>query len=281
MQWTPPSKDQVAWVAGQLGSSRVRWSRRLLGGTHALTDVLDTDGASVVLRRFDRGDDAVAREQRVLRVLDGLGGLAPTLLAADPDGSLTGQPAIVTDMLAGASTVFPADPVRAAGELGRALAAIHARPRPATLPVLFPPAGGTGADAGLRDGWSAAALAPQVLSHRDFWTGNTLWADERLTGVVDWSGAGRAPRGVDLSWARLDLVLLHGESAADALTAAYERSAGVGVPQMGWWDRYAAAAAVDHVEEWAPNYQDLGRLDLDGAALRRRLEEWLVRLGRR
>ncbi|MEW1952506.1 phosphotransferase [Terrabacter sp. NPDC080008] len=32
-------------------------------------------------------------------------------------------------------------------------------------------------------------LSDRVLSHYDFWTGNTLWRHGTVVGVVDWSGA--------------------------------------------------------------------------------------------
>ena len=46
--------------------------------------------------------------------------------------------------------------------------------------------------------------------------------DGKLTGVVDWTGAGIGPRSFDVSWCRLDLYLLHGEPA-DAFSADPER----------------------------------------------------------
>lgn len=279
MEWSPPSPALLWWVAAELQVPAARWSRRLMGGTHALTDVLRTVHGEVVARRFDPGDDAVVREQKVLDILSGLSGLAPQLLAGDPDGSLTGSPSIVTTLVPGVPTLFPADPLEAAGQLGRALARVHAHPCPETLPdLLTAPRPTPGAADALRSGWPQAQTAPRVLTHRDFWTGNTLWVDEQLSGIVDWSGAGRGPRGQDLSWCRLDLVLLHGRAVADALVTAYEHWAGVRVHDLPWWDRYAATNAADGVEDWAPNYQDLGRHDLDGPTLRARLDAWFTEL---
>lgn len=281
MTWSVPSAAILEWVADRVGVSAACWSRRLLGGTHALTDVVQTDcGQELVLRRFGPGDDAVQRECRVLPVLDGLGGLAPRVLAADPDGSLTGQPVVVTTMLPGGACITPADPTDFATQLGHALARVHAH---ATLPLLpdvmhaAPPVDGPTVDSS-RDAWDRVSAAPRVLTHFDFWSGNTLWRDARLTGIVDWSGAGRAPRGFDLSWARLDLVLLYDRATADVLTGAYESAAGSVVLDLDWWDLYAGHNADASVEGWAPNYQGLGRTDLGPAALRRRLDDWLSTL---
>ena len=83
--WAEPSEAVLAWVASSLGVDSARWSRRLVGGIHALTDVVRTsDTHELVLRRFPSGDDAVYREVRVLAEIAGLDGLAPLLLAADP-----------------------------------------------------------------------------------------------------------------------------------------------------------------------------------------------------
>jgi aminoglycoside phosphotransferase (APT) family kinase protein len=64
--------------------------------------------------------------------------------------------------------------------------------------------------------------APTVLTHYDFWSGNALWQADRLSGVVDWSGAALGPRGFDLGWCRLDLYLLFDEHIAGVFLSAYE-----------------------------------------------------------
>ena len=70
----------------------VRGTLVLPGGTHARTCLIQTADPEreFVLREFPPGDPAVGDEMRVLDALDGLGGLAPRLLAADPDGSKEG-----------------------------------------------------------------------------------------------------------------------------------------------------------------------------------------------
>lgn len=85
--WSVPSAAVLEWVADRIGASAVRWSRQLLGGTHALTDVVQVAcGQELVLRRFPAGDDAVQRESRVLPVLDGLGELALGCSPPTPTG---------------------------------------------------------------------------------------------------------------------------------------------------------------------------------------------------
>ena len=127
--------------------------------------------------------------------------------------------------------------------------------------------------------WKELSDAPRVVTHNDFWSGNTVWCNDRLTGIVDWSGAGRAPRGYDLAWCRQDLVFLYDVHVADVFTRAYDRAFGSPTPDVALWDYFAAMKAYPRVETWAPNYQDLDRTDLDGAELRRRLMESMLRLG--
>jgi aminoglycoside phosphotransferase (APT) family kinase protein len=245
----PALTEALAWAADATGVSGVHVVRELLGGTHAVTHLLASSSppGEMVLRRYPPGDRAVEREVKVLSELDGLDGWAPRLLAADPTGRRFGEPAILITRLPGHADIRPVDPHVAARELGRALARVHAVP-PST--------------------------AGNVLTHHDYWSGNVLWEGPVLTGIVDWSGATRAPRGADLGWCRLDLYLLHDSPTADVFLAAYEEAAKVTVPDILRWDRFALAASARTVETWEPNYRSLGRLDLTAAKLRARHTQW-------
>jgi aminoglycoside phosphotransferase (APT) family kinase protein len=117
-----------------------------------------------------------------------------------------------------------------------------------------------------------------VLTHTDYWSGNVVWRDGRLTGIVDWASGARGPRGYDLGWCRLDLVLLFDERLADVFLAAYETAVGETSGDVLLWDSWAAARSHDAVETWAPNYAPLGRSDLDEHELRRRHSRWTTRL---
>jgi aminoglycoside phosphotransferase (APT) family kinase protein len=126
--------------------------------------------------------------------------------------------------------------------------------------------------------WSRLLAEPEVLSHCDYWSGNVVWRDGVLTGVVDWSAAARGPRGFDLGWCRLDLVLLHDERIADVFRAAYESASGSTFEDVHTWDRWAAARSHHTVETWVPNYEPLGRADLGAGTLRERHSRWTARL---
>jgi aminoglycoside phosphotransferase (APT) family kinase protein len=265
------------WAARQLRAADVRWVRTLPGGTHASTNVVAIPGgAEFVLREFPAGDDAVRLEVRVLGAVVTLGELVPRLVAADTDGTVSGCPLILTTLLPGRACIEPVDPYDFARQLGKALARIHSLAMDADLPELFTESDAASPQHPL---WIQLTDEPRVFTHNDFWSGNTVWLGERLVGIVDWSGAGLAPRGYDLAWCRQDLVFLYDETIADVFTAAYDAAFGSPTPDVPLWDHFAALKAYPRVETWAPNYQNLGRTDLDGIELRRRLTEWMRRLG--
>lgn len=261
---------------------------RLEGGQHADTWRVDTASPelTVVVRQFPAGDSAGAREQQVLHALDGLGGLAPVVLGSDLDGRWSERQTLLISWLDGEGNITPTDPETWAGQLGHALATVHAVPsdRLAALPSVFDRSGGSPtAVAGplaarIRSAWSRITASEKVLTHNDYWSGNVVWRDGELTGIVDWSGGARGPRGFDLGWCRLDLVLLFDERIADVFVAAYEDRVGRRIDNVALWDGWAVARSHDSVETWAPNYTPLGRADLTGPELRRRHSRWTGRL---
>jgi aminoglycoside phosphotransferase (APT) family kinase protein len=235
----------------------------------------------MVLRRYPAGDDAAAREAAVLKALDGLDGWAPRLIDVDPVGRRTGEPAILITRLPGRADITSMAPAEAAKQLGQVLARIHAIPlarfsrlRDGMAAASSSAMGQIPAAAVLAADGHRLRAEEKVLTHYDYWSGNVLWVDQTITGVVDWSGAARAPRGFDVSWCRLDLVLLQGEAVAEIFLAAYQQAAGIAVPDIALWDLFASANAHSTVETWQPNYANLGRADLTADELRARHTAW-------
>ncbi|WP_242652838.1 phosphotransferase family protein [Intrasporangium flavum] len=268
--------DIDAVEASRLLGRPVRAVARLSGGEHAVTATV-TDGIDMyVVRRFPPGDSAVRHEVLVLDRLEGLRDLVPALVAHD--ASATG-PAIVTRMLPGTppSQGLAIDTI--ADQLGAVLARIHAVAGTGLRAVPeAPPAGDSPIALRARQDWPDLDRGNGVLTHWDFWSGNTLWNGNTLTGVVDWSGARHGPRGIDLAWSRQDVVLLGDRDAADTLLTAYRNASGQQVQDIAAWDRRAAAQAEPVVEEWAANYAGIGRGHLTGSVLRRRLDAWIEEL---
>jgi hypothetical protein len=156
-----PSAGALEEVRRLAGSSAVILDvARLEGGQHADTWRVDTDNPafSVVVRQFPMADSAACREQRVLRTLDGLGGLAPVALGGDFDDRWSEHPTSLISWLDGEPDITPSDPQTWAREQGRALALVHVVPsdRLADLPSVFD---GRGSQAELN-----GPLAPEVRS---------------------------------------------------------------------------------------------------------------------
>ena len=244
----------------------------------------------VILREFPPGDEAARRESRVLTALDGLGGLAPRLLASytgtdvgtGPDGAAPGTPWVLISRLPGTADITPRQPSAWAGQLGTVLARIHATSpgRLAGLESVFRGPGGSaaaisGPAAGLvAASWALLAAPPAVLTHHDYWSGNVVWSGGVLTGVVDWTGGATGPPGFDVGWCRLDLYLLYGERIADEFLVSYQAAAPSVRLDPLLWDLWAIARSHQMVETWMPNYRDLGRGDLTAGELRRRHTAW-------
>jgi aminoglycoside phosphotransferase (APT) family kinase protein len=278
--------EQVRRLAGS--SATIDSVVRLEGGQHAATWRVDTasPALAIVVRQFPFGDSAGECEVRVLRTLDGLGGLAPVLLGSDLGGRWSGCPTTLISWLDGQADITPSDPDAWATQLGHTLASVHAVPsdRLSALPSLFEGIGGTREHLEgplapwIRSGWPQITAAPQVLTHTDYWSGNVVWRDGVLAGIVDWAGAARGPRGYDVGWCRLDLYLLFDERLADVFLAAYEDTAGRQVADIALWDGWALARSHDIVESWDANYRPLGRADLDEGELWRRHAQWASRV---
>jgi hypothetical protein len=155
--------DGDSVVASLLLGRPARVVARLSGGVHAVTTTI-TDGAGeYVLRRFPPGDDAVTQK----------------LPGTPPSPGL------------GTATI--------AVQLGAVLARIHTIDGAGLEPGAPTPAEGDSPIARrARRDWVDLDRSERVLSHGDFWCGNTLWDGDKVTGVVDWFGANRRGMGREL-----------------------------------------------------------------------------------
>ena len=262
--------------ASALLGRELSFTETLAGGQHALTVAVRDGDAELVVREFPTGHDAAIRESAVLGRLAPLGDLVPHLIAYSAD---TNDPVIVTTRVPG-TFPDPATPLTTiAREMAAALVRIHELDGTG-LPVTpqSPPPGTSDLAVRAQREWANLDRDEEVLTHRDFWAGNALWSQGCLTGVVDWSGASRGPRGVDLAWCRQDLVLLGSPEAAAVFLAAYEERLGRRIHDIRAWDVQAAALAHDRVETWLPNYHGIGLTDMTAEDLRRRLDEWNAQL---
>ena len=131
--------EQVRRLAGS--SATIDSVARLHGGQHAAAWRVETasPALAVVVKQFPAGDSAGACEARVLRAIEGLGGLAPVLLGSDLAGRWSEYQTTLISWLDGRADISPSDPGAWATQLGRALASVHAVPsrRLSALPDVF------------------------------------------------------------------------------------------------------------------------------------------------
>ena len=290
-------------VAIDAGATQVS-ARPLAGGIDTATYALRLEGDKGtrevvvrVYRNWDGPDDAstaAAKQHAVLTAVAAVTALAPRPILADPRGELVGEPLVVMTYLPGAPQPPTGHDEAWAVQLATAMAELHATPLE-RLPAEFP-----------RDGTAAERLArvvdrttdvqdplwdrivsalrpiapdvlgnPRTLIHSDFWFGNTIWQDGRLTGVIDWDGARIADPARDVGGARNDLALLSGAHVADLFLVTYERARGP-LRDLAFWDLLSSLPPVRWLPHWVEGYTELG-LDLSLAEARSRLEAWVAR----
>lgn len=291
----PPASTAVAAAADAdrltaqlqvLLGPAARLGRSLPGGAHARTHLVTYRDEDLVARWFPPGDPAASRERAVLAVLAG-GPAGAAIPLAVPRLVAHGEDLLVTTRVPGHIPPPDADPRDLALPLARTLAVVHAHdpgplePRDPVGPHAREGYAAGRRESGLQPPDPAILAAPDVLSHGDFWCGNALWSaapEIALTGLVDWSGAHRAPRGADLAWCRQDLALLGSPAAAELFAAEYCRLTGFEPAHVHAWDVHATWRAWRRVGYWADNYAGIGRPGLTSAALEANFADWVAHL---
>jgi len=297
----PLSSEQLARLRDALDPLATNVTARpLLGGidtaTYALRLVRDGTAHERVVRVYrDWEGDAGAAAQRlhdVLAAVAAVSTLAPLSILTDGAGKLIGEPLIVMSFLPGAPQAPTGQDDAWAEQLAAAMVDFHGVPLE-RLPKDFPREGTPAErlarvldrEPDVRDPlWDRVASTltavaarvegnPPVLIHSDFWFGNTIWQEGRLTGIIDWDGARIADPARDVAGARNDLALLSGAHAADTFLARYEADRGP-LRDLAFWDLLTSLPPIRWLPHWVEGYTELG-LDLSLAEARARLESWI------
>jgi len=259
----------------------------------------------VVLRRFVRADwvarepEVPAQEALALRIAARADVATPELIASDVTGEVTDVPALLISRLPGRGNLRPRDLDGWLRQQAEVLPAIHAvtgddlggvpRYQPwVDLDAVEVPRWTREAEAwraviGLARGPRPRVRGPhtrQCFIHRDYHPMNLLWSRGRLTGVVDWTNARVGPPGIDVAWARQNLVTSHGVEAAERFREFAE--AALGREQDPVWDALGvvevlARPDIGSLSQW----HDLGLTSLTKGIVRRRLDGYAVSIARR
>jgi aminoglycoside phosphotransferase (APT) family kinase protein len=289
----PPART-LEWAADKVGrGARVIRVRRLRNAWAAAMHAIDIEQGDalqrLVLRRWARSDippDAfvVENEAAALTLLEASDVPSPRVVATDPDAQECDAPAVLMTRLPGHDELAPNDISSWIDGLVTTLHAIHAARVPTNgelfmeytpwnLDIEELPEWST-----RRDLWKRArevvtsgvpAHTP-VLCHRDFHPGNVLWRRSRVSGVVDWTHACRAPAAVDVAHCRANLVMLFGLDVADEFARRYGN-----VDNLAWFD-VADVFGMGSRRPDAWRWNDAGRTDIDAQLLIERLDALLL-----
>jgi aminoglycoside phosphotransferase (APT) family kinase protein len=283
-----------AWVEQTLGrGARVVATRRLTGGltsqVRELTVAQNGRRSRYVLRSWPPGNEhrdwirrAVAAEAALLTALERSDIPAPHLVASTADVD-AGGPALLMTRVPGRVFLMPRDRDRWLRQMAQMLARIHELdPTGAEFESwldagrLTPPPDASRADI-WREAFAVVAKPSQATRtcfiHRDYQHFNLLWTRERLTGVVDWAGAGAGPPGVDVGHCRLNLTLLFSAQVAERFREFYEAESGRAVDP--YWDLHALLSYGPDWKDFLPLQID-GRAPLEVAGMTRRMEDVLA-----
>ena len=295
----PLRDDELARIAKAIDPrARAVHSAVLLGGLDAGTYAVDLDVAGerreLIVRVYtfaQQRDGSAAR--RYWRAISGIPAAAslpvPRPVLLDAEGKLVGLPCMVMTRLPGAVFARPTNEEGWIDQLAGTLTSIHAVDV-GSLPPDYPrgPTPAKLVEASLErwppkileDLWRDVApavrsAAPRVtsngmvLTHGDFWFGNTLWSDDRITGIVDWDGAQVDDPGFDVAYARGDLQLVLGGTAPDRFLARYEARRGK-VRSIAFWDLVSTLPAFRWLDDWAAGYREVGLSELTDTVARER-----------
>jgi len=249
-----------------------------------------------IFGNYDRGEKA-QREFETLKLLAAHQIPAPEPLFLDMTGETLGSPGIVTSFVAGRQVIDPEDVTGWVQELAQTLARIHAIPvtavehsflldaqsevtwfcRSERTPDYMQahPAGET-IWRGVRHLLPMIQPVPPSLVHVDYWTGNILWADGKITAVLDWEEAAWGDPGYDVAYIRAELALLGGLPLADQFLKAYEAACGRAVVNLPLWELAAAVRFMENPAGMIPEWQTFSNGEWNAAQVKQNFADFIA-----
>lgn len=222
------------------------------------------------------------REAGILTKLAGSGLPAPGLVAADPEGQSSGDPALLMTWLSGQIELTPSDPNGWLDQMADMLARIHGASVPAPVFESWLDRSALAVPDWTRrpELWRAAIdlvnrQPPKTelcFIHRDYQQFNLLWRRGKLAGVVDWVSASHGPPDIDVAHCRLNLTVLYTPGHAERFRLAYEAISGRSLEP--WWD---VAGLLVYLPGWGSFLQRQAgsKLTVDFSGMHDRVEQAL------
>jgi aminoglycoside phosphotransferase (APT) family kinase protein len=106
----------------------------------------------------------------------------------------------------------------------------------------------------LKELWPWEQNNPDALLHGDYWPGNLLWKDGKLTAVLDWEEAELGDPLADIAVARLDLLWAFGEAAMHEFTERYREHRELDWNRLAHWDLAVTLRPMSNLALWASSY---------------------------
>lgn len=279
-----PSDDSVRAVLDKVAPDYTAFSIHALAGsfsnhTHRVNiDFSNSPSQQIVLRQYNEANGDCAgkarREFHTLHALQSHDVPIPKPLYLDDDGTLLGSPGIVTAFVPGTQLLAAEKTQEWASKVdvvAQMLAQIHDTPYAdidhnllmnANVEVAwftksdvvpkFMSAHPDGAMVWetVRDVLPRRQQVEPKLVHVDYWSGNILWHDDRLSAIVDWEEAAYGDPVIDVAYCRMEYYLEGLDDAADRFLQVYEAESGRPVANLGLWELAASARPMIDPNSW-------------------------------
>jgi aminoglycoside phosphotransferase (APT) family kinase protein len=258
--------EQIAQIIFPQGKLKRAWP--LPGGLSAGMTALEVERANgrrgrqpsnhKLIIRSHQHPAVAENEFRLLQQISSLDLAAPAPYHLDLSGRILAAPYLVIGYSEGEMVFAPADLDDHVRQMAAQLAKIH-RVNDGIVDLSFLPQTGWGCaelarpltspdspfdEARIRAALAAAGPLPPgnaaALLHGDFWPGNSLWQNGRLTAVIDWEDAQLGDPLIDLAQSRSEIVWIFGVEAMDAFTRHYQSLNDLDYRHLPYWDLCAA-----------------------------------------
>jgi aminoglycoside phosphotransferase (APT) family kinase protein len=293
---TQPTEATLQWVREAVGAGSVIAGLRPMGVASTAMHAIDVVGPTGVLhkltlRRYHNTERLrtdpwylPANEATVLGLLGSTEVPAPRLIAADTKATMCDLPTLLTTRVPGKPPLNSGADPHFLRKLAEALVGIHevdlpvVRALPPYRPYYDPQLDGYRHP----PRWSRQPAlwqrvfqilragppsAPLGFIHRDYHPGQTLWNEDWLVGIVDWTTGCLGPRGIDLARMRLNLAGRYGVDTSDHFLGLYREVGGIDAYHP-YWDLLDAA---DALVDW-PEPTTMGKFSEYA-----RFEQWVAR----